>query len=160
VYLTYCELECHNRASKSHPYSRLITGLRSKAIPSIHTASFLLRAHVPCAAIAVARISFSASGDRGTIVHLKGCGALSDPNLISPYRKQQHMTYVEAPEVIAFGSILISTPFSSFALEMLKVDSIDAIIILLNGLSWGYVFDGVVVAYEISRQIFSGTDPT
>jgi len=124
VYLTYCELECHNRASKSHPYSRLITGLRSKAIPSIHTASFLLRAHVPCAAIAVARISFSASGDRGTIVHLKGCGA------------------VEAPEVIAFGSILISTPFSSFALEMLKVDSIDAIII------------------EISRQIFSGTDPS
>ena len=39
------------------------------------------------------------------------------------------MTYVETPEVIAFGSISISTPFSSFALEMLKVDSIDAIII-------------------------------
>ena len=45
MYLTYCELERHNRASKSYPYTSLITRLRSKAIPSIHPYSQL---STPC----------------------------------------------------------------------------------------------------------------
>ena len=54
------------------------------------------------AAVAAERIRFALRGDRGTMVHLNGCGELlKNPNL-SLLCRGQYMTYLESPDVNAF----------------------------------------------------------
>ncbi len=113
-------------------------------------------------AIAAVRISSAARGDRGTMAHLKGCGALSRSRFNDLKRIQSSfITYLESLELIAFGSISISTPVSSFALEMFIVDSTEAIIIhSYQTASGGACSPTRQLTHDISGHKSSRTDPT